>query len=1113
MKTFLFVWAAVVGLAGAQTRILPLVIDGELDEPLWLNLDASKLAPAEAGVPREMGGEVRAAVIGRYLYVGARLPEPEGRFTARSIGRNPQWEEEDLLRIVVDGQVLQVSPLGAYEAPNERFLAAAQMGLREWRVEAAIPLNQPGARFTVERVRAMRPGSPELRWRVEANLPVGQDGPPPVFHPQPLGNNDPGLDVGRRDPLPPLASGWDDPAWRDVPAWQLLRDEPAPRLPRLPAEVKLVHDGRTLAVLARSAGANAADSFQVYLATSGSAYAQFTITPAGTVEGVAGMSGGPRISRPRANWHSSVRGAARVEPEAWTARLDIPLEETAKALGEARIPSEWRILLVRAREWSVLPAIQSPTPLCPARYLRLGLASADPARLGSPPRLASAETGVLSAPLAGMLGAHLRDRVLRVLEEEKRAWDRVQTREDWERFRDPRLKALAASLGEFPPREPLRTRVTKEYRGDGYRRQDLIYQSRPGLWVTANLYLPAQPVTRMPGIVIVHSHHRPRTQAELQDMGILWARAGCAVLIMDQLGAGERIQNYPWNREAYHSRYVMGMQLSLAGESLIGWMVWDIRRGIDLLLERPDVDPQRVILLGAVAGGGDPAAVAAALDPRITAVAPFNFGEATPETPRFLPEKNRWPLELADPGWGSWESTRCLRRSIADQFLPWMICASVAPRPFVYSFEMGWNVEDLPAWRRYQKVFGFYNASESLAEAHGFGPFPGPGECTNIGPAQRQTLYPALQRWFGIPPPATEPEDRRPEPELAALTPANAPALGMRMVHELAYEIGRVRRERARAELRKLAPDARREWLQAQWAARLGDIEPNRNPGARVLWTRDEEEGIALDVEPGIVVPVRLRKPTAARAPVVIALGAANRAEIDALVTGGTAVCLPDVRGTGETAPDTRRGPMSAGISLAATELMLGNTMLGARLKDLRTVLAYLTRRPDLDTRRIAVWGDSVTPVNPSRLVLDELPWWQVGPQIQQQAEPLGGLLAILGALYEPDVHAVAVRRGLVGYLSILEDRFAYVPADVMVPGALEAGDIGDLAAALAPRPLLLEGLVDGRNRAASDSALRGHLAPVYDVYRDAVRPSGARPGVVEWLRTRLHAAPPAGDE
>ena len=35
----------------------------------------------------------------------------------------------------------------------------------------------------------------------------------------------------------------------------------------------------------------------------------------------------------------------------------------------------------------------------------------------------------------------------------------------------------------------------------------------------------------MPGLLIVHSHHRDKTHGELQDMGMTWARAGCLVLV------------------------------------------------------------------------------------------------------------------------------------------------------------------------------------------------------------------------------------------------------------------------------------------------------------------------------------------------------------------------------------------------------------------------------------------------------------------------------------------------------------------------------------------------------------------------------------------------------
>ena len=45
-------------------------------------------------------------------------------------------------------------------------------------------------------------------------------------------------------------------------------------------------------------------------------------------------------------------------------------------------------------------------------------------------------------------------------------------------------------------------------------------------------------------------------------------------------------------------------------------------RSVDFLYERPDIDRNRIIVLGSVAGGGETAGVAAALDARITAVAP-----------------------------------------------------------------------------------------------------------------------------------------------------------------------------------------------------------------------------------------------------------------------------------------------------------------------------------------------------------------------------------------------------------------------------------------------------------------------------------------------------------
>lgn len=1128
----------------------------------------------------EGGGEARSEADPDRVTYGAAEGEDYVRFILRVYNEN-DW-------------MLQVGPLGAYSVkwhwtgkrdwytsdPKkcDRFLVATKINSDDWSVEAAIPLDQLGSpapgsiHLSVERNRAERPGTPREEWRWPVNQPTAPVASLPIdtgdvpsnaiYHPAVLGNNEPPLPVGYRKALPALPSGWTDAEWRDVHPWTLRQNEPAARLPRFPTEVKMVQDGHTLAVIARciepgdivaqahdrDTDVDRDDSFQVYLATSGSTYVQYAINPLGYILDAAGYQGSPRLSEAHRDWDSPVQGKAWQDHGVWFARLDLPLDPIAAILGEAHTPTAWRVLLLRnrparkgePREESVLPVTQSNTPWCPARYRRMQLVATDPSLLPAAPTIADSgnlaflPSEVFSTQereqmdLPKMVERYYHSRILESLKSEKQAWDQVKTIDDWQRFRDPRLESLRADLGKLPPRCPLNSRVTSEYQGQGYRRQNLVYQSQPGVWVTANLYLPEQHQNAMPGILILHSQHAPKTQFELQDMGIQYARAGCAVLVIDQVGFGERLETYPWDRDNINARYVEGEQLYLTGSSLLAWMVWDAMRGIDLLLDRPNVDNKAIIILGAVAGGGDPAAVTAALDSRVAAVAPFNFGEAMPETSRFIPYKNEWPLDLAEPTYGSYyETTRSINRNVADQCLQWFICASVAPRRLVFSYELGWKVEDLPAWARYQKVFGLFKASDHLSEAHGFGPFPGPGECWNIGPAERRSLNPTLARWFGIPIPSEDNTNpsleniaalpslaRRPISELAVLTPPIAQELHMKTLHEVAHAQGQAEIETVRSELANLAPADQRKWVAAEWAKKLGNIEPNPHPQATVEWTKrmpnTSAEAIALTVEPGITVPMILLHPLmapAARPPVVVAVAeegkdlflARRSEEIETLLKGGVAVCLIDVRGTGET-----------GSASPNTALVLGDTLLGERLKDLRTVLVYLASRTDVNPQQVGLWGDSFSPPNPDHLMVDETPLWRVGPQIEQEAEPLGGLLALLGSLYENNVQTVAVKGGLASYLSILDDSFEYVPQDVIVPGILEVGDVAEIASVFAPHPLLLEAMVDGRDQLVPLGELKSQLAPVYQSYGGdssaalSIRAEEKPPEFADWFLTHL---------
>ena len=325
---------------------------------------------------------------------------------------------------------------------------------------------------------------------------------------------------------------------------------------------------------------------------------------------------------------------------------------------------------------------------------------------------------------------------------------------------------------------------------------------------------------------------------------------------------------------------------------------------------------------------------------------------------------------------------------------------------------------------------------------------------------------------------------RRTADELLCLTPAAIREFRPRPLHELAAEVGARRASEARRRLAGLSPDERRQRLRRDWGRLLGDVEPVADPKVRRLAKETTEhatvERIALEVGRGVVVPVLLLVPPPGRGHVrPWCWGSAQEGKqafldqrsepIAEWLGGGAAVCLVDVRGTGETRPrDGSRRHNGASAALSEAEWMLGQTLVGSRLRDVRSVLRYLRTRADLDAGRVALWGDSFAPANPEgrdlAVPLDADPF-------PHQAEPLGGLLALFAALFEDGVRAVYVRGGLTGFESLLQSPFFYVPHDALIPGALTAGDLCDVAAALAPRPLRMEGLVDGlepRGRAPS---------------------------------------------
>ena len=691
------------------------------------------------------------------------------------------------------------------------------------------------------------------------------------------------------------------------------------------------------------------------------------------------------------------------------------------------------------------------------------------------------------------------------------AWAAINSRDDWQRFRDEQLARLRQSLGQpSSPTEPLTVEVTRQHADPAQRFmvESIVYRSRPNVWVTANLYRPTKTVTSAPGIIISHAHHTPKEHAELQAMGMTWAQAGCYVLIPDHFGHGERRQhpfasaesfagNFRVSRQDYYFRYDSGIKLHLLGESLMSWLAWDLSRAVDCLLQQPGIDAKKIIMLGGVAGGGDPCAVAAALDQRIAAAVPFNFGGPQPETVYPLPEDAQSSFNYA--GSGSWESTRNLTNSTAAGFMPWVIVGSLAPRRLVYGHEFRWDQARDPVWQRLQTIYQLYELPEHLDFTHGRGELRGQApeatHCTHIGAVHRQRMHEAFRRWFNI---DVGPDDEILEPlPVEALRCLKVKADTESKLTSVTFESMASKRL---AELRRTLANQpvaeRRQQLQQLWMQVLAPVESppvaqstsianSADPTAVVRRTVAAStlrvESVTLSSEDGLKIPLVLLWPKQADAskkqPVVLAIRTSGRvkqlrqqsSELARLIAAGHAVCLCDVRGSGD--GQAARGRTSAATSLSSSLLMLGDPLVAGQLRDLRSVWAWLRSQPEIDARRMQVWGDSRSATVTAEA--DRVVPRDDDTLVPPAAEPAACLLALLLSLVEDSVQSLCLSGGLSNFRSALAPIQIRLPHDSVLPGLFRAGDIEELIVQAAERlPVRCESFVDGRNLSLSQSAL-----------------------------------------
>jgi dienelactone hydrolase len=637
------------------------------------------------------------------------------------------------------------------------------------------------------------------------------------------------------------------------------------------------------------------------------------------------------------------------------------------------------------------------------------------------------------------------------------------TLEDWLMRREHLRRQLLWSAGLWPEpeRTPLNPLVSGRIEREGYTVEKVAFESRPGFFVTGNLYRPrnAQPRS-CPGVLNPHGHAaigrlNDSNTASYQARAITFARMGCVALIWDmvdyndsalQLSGSYQEKNY-WDVHNKPWAHDPGLR-ALWNINSLGLQLWNSIRALDFLCTLPEVDPERLGCTGE-SGGGTQTFLLAAVDERVKLAAPVCMVSAYMQ------------------GGCNCENAPGLRLDTCNVDF----AAMMAPRPMLLvNSARDWTKHtpqvEYPAIRR---VYELYGAADRVTQVqfdaeHGY------------NRDMRNAVYPWFAQWWSVPladgfqePPYTT---ERKE-DLLVFNRA-VPQSAIRSHEALTASLITAMTRQTKA-LEPRTPEylkADRETLGEGLRLSLG-LTPFGADEVTYVRTGDAaledlrcEAGLLRESRRGTQVPVWTVRPEGAAGGCVLLAHGEGRAALAGkaglvreCLRRGWVVYAVEPFGVGDARPpeDIAR---KRGTSRYFTTF--NRTDDAERIHDLAVALAYC-RRHGAEGQMPAAMGAAA--------------FGKAGPWL--------ALAAAAGL--DDATEAPAVR------LAIDANRFdaaseASYLSDLFVPGMLRVGGIGNVLALLAPNPLLLHNTGTGLSAAwvaeayrQTDAALRIESGPQGD--------------------------------
>jgi dienelactone hydrolase len=606
--------------------------------------------------------------------------------------------------------------------------------------------------------------------------------------------------------------------------------------------------------------------------------------------------------------------------------------------------------------------------------------------------------------------------------------------EAWKVQRQQLRRQLILSWGGFPQEVcPLKPRVVGELKRDGYRVQKLTLQTRPGVLMTANAYVP-DGTGRRPAVLCVHGHWRlAKQEPVVQSRCIGLAKLGFFVLMVDAFGAGERGIGRALGE--YHGEMVAAT-LWPSGLALAGLQVHDNMRAVDYLQSRPEVDAKRIGVTGA-SGGGNQTMYVGAIDERLKCVVPV----------------------CSVGTYQAYLGAACCMCEVTPAALSYTeeagVLSLVAPRGLMlvnatrdsFVFSVGEAKKSLAAARRVFRLYGKEDqARHAIFESK-----------HDYNRPMREAMYGWMTRHLkgeGDGSPIAEPKIEVEEPELLRCFPGEIrPDSFVTLPLFAAAEARRILKRRP-------IPDHIEQWQTDEMVMRgslervLGGL-PKRTPlGAKVTAA---ETGADLTIEfapePGITLTARRRAAQGKRRGLALLLDldlgrkAGDSKLAAALYGGGWDVVTTDLRATGVTAYGRDKIGRAPDHNTAEWAMWIGRPLLGQWVWDVKRLIDVLAEHVGGLPKPTAVIG--------------------VGP---------AGLVALSAAALDERFDRIVTAGSLAGYVS--QTPYEKQRLGIMVPGILrDVGDVSHLAALAAPRRLIIAGGVTGAGQALSLAALKKNYA------------------------------------